>query len=162
MSISFRRPGCRLITAFLLLWLPVIMSGQFVRGTILGVVSDATGAVVPKASVTLRNAGTNETKSTVTDETGNYAFPALLPGSYSLEVKQTGFQSRLVSDVNLQVNQTARIDIKLTVGEVAEQIEVAADAVLLKTDTSEIGHVVTNKQIVDLPLNGRDYLNWRG
>ena len=61
--------------------------------------------------------------------------------------------------MKLEVNQTARVDVKLPVGEVAERVEVLASAMLLKTDTSEIGHVVSNKQIVELPLNGRDYLS---
>ena len=152
----FDRLHCALLA--LLVLLPAIALAQFVRGSILGVVSDETGAVIPKASVILRNTGTNETRSAVTDDAGSYSFPALLPGAYTIEVKQAGFKSRLVSDVNLEVNQTARIDVKMAVGDVAEQIEVRSDAVLLKTDTSEIGHVVTNKQIVELPLNGRDYL----
>ena len=131
---------------------------QFVRGTITGAVSDETGAVVAGATVTLNNKETNETRTGVTDNEGNYTFPALLPGVYGVEVKHPGFKVQAVSDVRLEVNQTARVDIKLPLGEVSERVEVTAAAMLLKTDTSEIGHVVTNKQIVELPLNGRDYL----
>src|SRR5438094_7568925 len=134
------------------------LSAQFVRGTILGTVSDESGAVIPGAEIVLKNAGTNETKTATTDEAGSYTFPALLPAAYSIQVTRTGFKARLVSDVKLEVNQTARVDVKLPVGEVAERVEVLASAMLLKTDTSEIGHVVSNKQIVELPLNGRDYL----
>jgi hypothetical protein len=137
---------------------PISLPAQFVRGTILGNVTDDSGAVIPVAEVTLRNLGTNEVKTVTTDEGGAYVFPALLPGQYSLQVKKGGFKIQSVSDVRLEVNQTARVDIKLPVGDVSETVEVTASAVLLKTDTSEIGHVVSNKQIVDLPLNGRDYL----
>lgn len=135
------------------------LHAQFVRGTILGVVSDDSGAVVPAAAVVLKNSGTNETKTTTTDADGAYSFPALLPGVYSIQISHAGFKSRVISGVKLEVNTTARVDVKLPVGELAERIEVSASAMLLKTDTSEIGHVVTNKQIMDLPLNGRDYLS---
>lgn len=142
----------------LLLAAAAILPAQFVRGTILGNVTDDSGAVIPGAEITLKNLGTNETKIVTSDESGAYNFPALLPGRYSLQVKKTGFKLQSVSDVGLEVNQTARVDIKLPVGDVAETVEVTAGIVQLKTDTSEIGHVVSNKQIVDLPLNGRDYL----
>jgi hypothetical protein len=134
------------------------LPAQFVRGTILGNVTDDTGASMPSAEVTLTNIGTNETRTLTTDSSGSYVFPALLPGRYGLQVKRSGFKTQSVSDITLEVNQTARVDVKLPVGDVSERIEVSASAVLLKTDTSEISHVVTNKQIVDLPLNGRDYL----
>lgn len=133
-------------------------SGQFVRGTILGTVRDETGAVIVDAKVTVKNMGTNESRAISSDEAGNYTVPALLPGRYSVQVEHPGFKMQLVSGVELQVNQTARIDVNLPVGEVFERVEATAAAVLLKTDTSEVGHVITNKQIVELPLNGRDYL----
>src|SRR5262245_57975570 len=140
------RSTCLLGTALLLS--AVTLNAQFVRGTILGSVTDESEAVIPAAEVTLKNTGTNETKSTVTDQDGAYTFPALLPGVYSVQVTHTGFKSRLVSNVKLEVNATARVNVKLPVGEVAERVEVSASAMLLKTDTSEIGHVVTNKLIV--------------
>lgn len=134
------------------------LQAQFVRGSIIGNVTDDSGASIQAAEVTLRNLGTNEARTVSTDDNGAYVFPALLPGRYSLQVKKTGFKVQSVSDVGLEVNQTARVDMKLPVGDVTETVEVTAGAVLLKTDTSEIGHVVSNKQIVDLPLNGRDFL----
>ncbi|HTM47735.1 MAG TPA: TonB-dependent receptor [Bryobacteraceae bacterium] len=151
--------GLRFVASAFLFLYGAALGAQFVRGTILGTVSDESGAVIPGAEVVLKNAGTNETKTATTDEGGAYTFPALLPAVYSVQVTRTGFKARLVTDVKLEVNQTARVDVKLPVGEVAERVEVLASAMLLKTDTSEIGHVVSNKQIVDLPLNGRDYLS---
>jgi len=133
-------------------------SAQFVRGSLLGNVTDASGGALPGAEVKLTNLGTNETRTTTASEDGSYLFPALLPGLYRVEVSRTGFKTQVMNEIRLEVNQTARVDVKLPVGEVAERIEITSTAVLLKTDTSEIGHVVTNKQIVDLPLNGRDYL----
>lgn len=134
------------------------LHAQFVRGSIVGKVTDEKGAVVSGAEAKLTNLATNELKTVSTDDNGDYVFPALLPGSYSLEVKRTGFRTFLVNKIELQVNQTARVDVTLPIGELKEVVETTASAVLLKTDTSEIGHVLTNKQIVELPLNGRDYL----
>jgi Carboxypeptidase regulatory-like domain/TonB-dependent Receptor Plug Domain len=141
----------------------VVLSGQtmfaqFVRGAMVGKVTDEKGAAVAGAEVKLTNLGTNEARSAITDGNGDYNFPALLPGVYSLEVRRAGFKTQVVNRVELQVNQTARVDVNLPVGELSEVVETVASAVLLKTDTSEIGHVLTNKQIVELPLNGRDYL----
>lgn len=142
----------------MLLLLAASVQAQFVRGTILGNVTDDSGAGIPTAEITLKNLGTNEIKTINSDENGAYVFPALLPGRYSLQVKKSGFKVQSISDVGLEVNQTARLDVRLPVGDVSESVEVTASPLLLKTDTSEIGHVVSNKQIVDLPLNGRDYL----
>ena len=132
--------------------------GQFVRGTILGVITDSTGAVIPGVEVTLKNLGTNETRTTKSDERGDYTFPALLPGRYSIQSEIAAFKTQVVTDIELQVNQTARVDLKLRVGEVSEKVQVSSEAILLKTDTSEVGQVLNNKQIVELPLNGRDFL----
>jgi hypothetical protein len=147
-----------LMACLLAMFSPQAVFAQFVRGSIVGRVTDDKSTAIAGAEVTLKNLGTNETKSVSTDESGDYNFPALLPGNYSLEVKRSGFKTQVVTRIELQVNQTARFDVTLPVGEVREVMEIASGAVLLKTDTSEIGHVITNKQIVELPLNGRDYL----
>lgn len=156
---SILKLWCNFLCSF---WLFIVLStpaqAQFVRGSIVGTISDESGAVIPGAEITLQNTSTNETKTFTTDAAGSYNFAALLPGLYHIDVKKTGFKSQTVSEIRLEVNQTARVDVKLPIGDVGERIEVSASAVLLKTDTSEIGHVVTNKQIVELPLNGRDYL----
>jgi hypothetical protein len=114
-------------------------------------VSDEKGGTIAGAQVKLINLGTNEVKTSTTDGEGGYNFPALLPGAYSLEVSQAGFKTQSINRIELEVNQTARVDVSLPVGTVEERVETVAAAVLLKTDTSEIGHVLTNKQIVELP-----------
>ncbi|MBI3683391.1 MAG: TonB-dependent receptor [Acidobacteria bacterium] len=144
--------------SILILGFSVILAGQFVRGTIQGIVTDSTGAVIPGVQVTLTNLGTNEVRITRSDERGDYTFPALLPGRYSVQSEMPAFKTQVVTNIELQVNQTARVDLMLPVGEVSERIQVAAEAILLKTDTSEVGQVLTNKQIIELPLNGRDFL----
>ncbi len=133
-------------------------AAQFQRGTVVGTVTDETGGVIANAKVTLKNLGTNEERSVTTDERGDYTFPSLLPGAYSVTAESAGFKTQVISNIQLQVNQTARIDLRLSVGQVVERVEATASLQLLKTDTSDIGSVIANKQIVDLPLNGRDYL----
>ena len=132
--------------------------GQFFRGSIVGTITDPSGASIPGVRVSLTNQGTNELRETYSDQRGGYTLPALLPGLYTIETLLESFQTRVVKEIKLDVNQTARIDLTLEVGQVVERIEVTAPLLLLKQDSSEVGHVITNKQIVDLPLNGRDYL----
>ena len=142
----------------LTIFLALPASAQFQRGTIVGTLTDESGAVIARGKVTLKNLGTNEERSAISNERGDYDFPLLLPGSYSVTAEATGFKTQIVSDIHLDVNQTARIDVKLSVGEVVQRVETQASLQLLQTDTSEVGAVINNKQIVDLPLNGRDYL----
>jgi len=127
-------------------------------GEITGVVSDPSGAVVANARVTVINPETNLTRSVVTNASGNYSFPALLPGSYNMRAEIEGFQAEVRTGIALQVQQTARIDFQLQVGAVAETVEVAGGAPLLNTENANIGTVIDNQRIVDLPLNGRNFL----
>ena len=149
--------GWAWLCAALLAWtLP--LSAQFQRGSIIGTVTDQSNSVIGNGKVTLKNLGTNEERLAATDDRGDYSFPSLLPGSYRVTAEATGFKTQVVSDIQLEVNQTARIDLKLSVGDMVQRVEATASLQLLQTDTSEVGSVITNKQIVDLPLNGRDYL----
>lgn len=155
-SLRFRT---RLLPAFAALLLATTpLAAQFQRGSIVGSVADPTGSVVTKAKVTLKNLGTNEERAATTDDRGDYTFPSLLPGAYQVTAEASGFKTQVVSNIRLEVNQTARIDLKLAVGDMVQRVEAIASIQLLQTDTSEVGAVITNKQIVDLPLNGRDYL----
>ncbi len=144
--------------AFLLIVANCALNAQFQRGTILGTVVDQTGSSVVNAKVTLRNTGTNEDRTGATNERGDYEFPLLLPGVYQVTTETNGFKSEAVRNIQLAVNQTARIDFKLQIGEVTQRVEAQASVQLLQTDTADVGGVITNKQVVELPLNGRDYL----
>jgi len=135
-----------------------LCEAQSTDATVVGTVTDPTAAVVASANVTLTNTQTNETTKAVTGQTGGYVFAHVKPGLYSVSVTASGFKQQVVNNIGLDVNQTARVDVRLTIGSTSEQVEVTGGPVLLQTDTSDIGHVITNKQIVDLPLNGRDYL----
>src|SRR5438067_5318785 len=127
-------------------------------GQITGEVKDPSGAIVPGASVTATNSATNALRSTVTNESGIYSFPALVPGIYSLKVELPGFQPVVRSNIELQVQQTARVDFTLSVGQTAQTVEVSDFAQLLTTESATVGTVIPEKTIVDLPLNGRNFL----
>jgi hypothetical protein len=126
-------------------------------GTILGTVTDNSGAVVPKASVIVTNTGTSVASRTETSGTGNYTVPYLNPGVYRVSVKASGFQEAVVDNITLVVDQSVRVDATLRPGTVTQVVEVRANAVELDTDTPAISQLVSNKQVEDLPLNGR---NW--
>ncbi len=126
-------------------------------GTISGEVRDPSGAVVPNARVTVTNTATNVSRNSVTNNEGIYAFPALVPGPYEVRVETSGFRTAS-SKLELQVQQTARVDFALQVGQTSETIEVSASAALLTTDNATVGSVIEERRIVELPLNGRNYL----
>ena len=126
-------------------------------GTITGTVNDSSQAVLRNVKLTITNKVTNVSVSTLTNEDGRYVVPGLKPGSYKLEATLSGFKLYAQSGVILQVNQTARVDIAMAVGNVSEQITVQGGASALETETSSRGEVIDERKIVELPLNGRDY-----
>ena len=127
-------------------------------GTIVGNVRDSTGAAIGGAAVTVTNTQTNAIRSAVTDGSGLYNFPALPPGPYTVKAEFKGFQTAIRNGVDLQVQQTAQIDIALQPGNVHQTVEVTAATQMLATDDATVGTVIENKRITDLPLNGRDFL----
>src|ERR1051326_3497704 len=127
-------------------------------GEITGEVTDPTGAVTPGASVTATNTATNVARVTRTNDSGIYSFPALLPGPYQVKVEAAGFQPMVRSNIDLQVQQTARVDFALTLGQSTQTIEVSSAAAMLTTESATVGTVIEEKSITDLPLNGRDFL----
>ena len=133
--------------------LALTVSAQSDRGTITGIVTDSTGAVLPKASVTATNVSKGTISKTVTNEDGNYTIPLLPAGVYLVKVELSGFRTHVREGITVQVAQTVRLDVILQVGEVSETIEVTADASLLKTETPELSTTVNNEQIARLPLD---------
>src|SRR5262249_54576 len=125
-------------------------------GTIIGLVSDPSGAVLPNADVTAVNVGTNADYKTKTNTDGNYIFRALPSGSYRLTVGAAGFNPYQVNNVVTQVNEGTRVDVTMTVGAVSESIEVSAQAVNVNTEDASLRTVVDQRRVEDLPLNGRD------
>src|SRR5881396_2717558 len=135
-----------------------ILSAQGFRATVVGRVTDDTGAVVPGATITVTNTGTNESRSAAVNERGEYSIPQLAPGQYTLTAEYTGFNKVVRSGFVLETNQQARFDVVLKVGGITEEVQVSASAPLVTTENASLGNVVDQKKIVELPLNGRDYL----
>lgn len=131
-------------------------------GTLLGTVSDPSGAVVTGAKVSVVNLATNETATVITDDSGNYFVPNLRPGAYRIEIEIAGFKRFIQDNLTLQIDQRARIDARLELGNASETVVITEAAPVLQTETSSLGQVVDNRQIVTLPLNGRGAFNLIG
>ncbi len=129
---------------------------QSFTGRILGTVTDPDGAVVPGASIRVTSLDTNRTFEASANEMGNYAVANLERGVYQVEVTAPGFKTFVRRGIVLEIQQQARVDVTLQVGEVSESVEVVGDAPLLETADSTLGKVVDNRRIVSLPLNSRN------
>jgi hypothetical protein len=132
---------------------------QTVSGTILGSVTDPSGAVISNAKVTLINEGTGLTRTVTTDTNGEYVAPSLPTGHYTVMSEITGFKTLTMSNVEVGVDQRVRIDLKLEVGAMTESVSITAETPLLQTSSSELGTTVGDEQIEALPLNGRNFVN---
>jgi hypothetical protein len=128
-------------------------------GEITGRISDPTGAAVPVANITLTNVATNAVRNSISTESGDYTFPSVAPGFYNVKTEHAGFKTASSTNVEVQVQQTVRLDITLQVGQVNESVEVSAAADLLQAENSSLGTVIENKGVNELPLNGRNYLS---
>src|SRR6516162_480486 len=149
---------CRQLSILLGLCLTISVASAQTFGEITGEVKDPSGAVAPGASVTATNTDTNIARTTVTNTAGVYSFPALVPGPYQVKVEAPGFQPVVRTNIELQVQQTARVDVTLTLGQATQTIEVSSAAQLLTTESATVGTVIEEKSIKDLPLNGRNFL----
>lgn len=148
------------VPAFLLLMIissSVAVLAQFETATLTGVVTDQAGAVVNGATVEVTNEARNTPATISTDDQGRFLFPSLRPGTYKLTVSAPGFKRYVNSGLVLQVNQSGRFDVQLTIGAVTEEITVTAESPLLETESASRGAVIDQTKIVELPLNGRDY-----
>ncbi|MFV0388082.1 MAG: carboxypeptidase regulatory-like domain-containing protein [Pyrinomonadaceae bacterium] len=125
-------------------------------GSITGVVSDQNGAVIANATVTIKNVGTNETRTLQTDGNGRYDAQVLPAGTYDIEVSAMGFQVSTSKGLRLLVGERARTDMVLGIG-VSAVVEVNADATRVDTETSTVGDTITQARIEDAPVNGRDF-----
>lgn len=127
-------------------------------GTIQGTVTDDTGAVIPGASIVVANIETGTESSVSTNEVGFYTAPGLNQGLYSVTCSSDGFSTQEFPEVRLEVQQTMRIDCAMSVGSVTETVEVNAAAILIQSEKTEVGQVIDSKRILEMPLNGRNYL----
>ena len=130
-----------------------VVYAQSDRGAITGTVADQVGALIPNARVVATNAGTGVQFTTETTQTGNYTIPSLPAGNYEVSVEVTGFRKYQQTGINVQVAQTARIDVVMQVGSTSDSITVSADAPLLQTENAAQSTTVSGDQINNLPLN---------
>src|SRR5215470_8964311 len=130
---------------------------QFESATLTGVVTDPANAVVPDADIRAINIGTNQETAATTNSEGRYTFTNLRPGSYRVSAKAAGFKETVSSGIVLQINQAARLNFELIVGQLSDQVQVIELAPVLQTETSGLGAVIDHTKMVELPLNGRDY-----
>ncbi len=149
------KPGFALGFLFALV---LSLHAQTPSGEISGVVTDQSGSVVPGVKVLLINIATNAPREVQTNDAGAYAFPALSPGVYTLKVEKAGFRAVERKNVEVLTGSANRIDVSLEVGEMTSVVEIAGGAPILQSENASIGTVIENRSIVELPLNGRNYL----
>src|ERR1700733_11937001 len=150
--------SAKTLTLFLMALLTSLsVSGQQITGSIRGTVSDPSGAIVRAATVTAKQIETGLTRVAITDRQGEYVLVELPIGHYQLEVQATGFQKYLQQGISLDVNQTATVDIHLRLGPETQQVEVSANAALVQSTVSSLGQTVMEREILDLPLDGRNF-----
>jgi len=140
----------------LLLAIPLVAVSQVTTATIVGTISDPSGAVAPGAQVTARNVDTGLTRTVTSGDDGSYRLEFLPVGHYALEVTTGGFKKAYLSDIVLKVNDTARVDVSLTVGQVSESVTVTETAPQINTSTPEIGRTIESAEITSLPLVERN------
>jgi hypothetical protein len=130
---------------------------QLQAGRIDGIVSDPQHAVVPGATVTVTNTGTDISETVKTDSSGNYTVTPLDPGTYTITAVAAGFQTTVRNGIELTVGQSAEVDLGLVIGATATRVEVNTTTPILNTESGSLGQVISNTQVVDLPLNGREF-----
>src|ERR1700737_1794497 len=152
---SMRTP---LLTFSLALCCATVLLAQVDTGTVSGVVTDQSGAVIPGARVIVTKLDTNAHSELPTNKFGLYTVPALRPGWYEITVSKDGFQAEKSQPFDLRVQDRAEINFQLEVGATSTEITVSAAAPLLESQTSSLGQVIQEKIITDLPLNGRNFI----
>lgn len=150
--------GTFLLSSFLSLVTVVSAVAQSADTAILGTVTEASGAVIPGAKITIQHPATGLARSVITGNEGLYEVRYLRPGQYTVEVAHPGFRTERRTGIVIEVNQQARIDFNLQVGDVVETVEINAVAPLLETESAVVGDVVSGERIVNLPMNNRNFL----
>ncbi|HWC78074.1 MAG TPA: carboxypeptidase-like regulatory domain-containing protein, partial [Blastocatellia bacterium] len=142
----------------LLLSVPASVFAQSAStGALTGTVIDSNQGVVREVQVKVTNEATGEERSVKTNDEGNFTVPLLTPGSYRVDLSKAGFKSASKKGLRVNVSETSRLDVELEVGEISTTIDIAADAELLQTESSELGRVVNQEAIANLPLVSRNY-----
>src|SRR5262245_61523289 len=159
---SLPEPTRAVVTALLsCFWLMAgagALYGQQTSATLVGSITDSNGAVVQKASVKVVNLATGATREVITDDSGDYSFAFLPAGNYEVTISAVGYKTKKIDRLTLQVSQTLRQDLTMEVGAVSETVSITAAGVQLQTENSTVGTVIGSAKIVELPLNGRNFV----
>src|SRR4029079_10866210 len=147
----------RMIAIFVMLAAATVAAQSF-RGGIVGTVTDATGAAVAGAKVTATHTGTGLARETLSGGNGNYSFPELPLGDYTISVGKEGFRTQSAAGVHVVVGNPALVNVTLTPGKVEQKVEVNADVPLVETTNNTLGGTLEAQQMSQLPVNGRDYM----
>jgi hypothetical protein len=131
--------------------------GQGATGAINGTVADTSGAVIPNAKIVLQNTATGAARTALTNATGTYVFPEVIPGTYAIQVTAEGFTPAKAEGFTLNVNQTVTQNFSLNVGATKQEVTVQASVVHVESSTAELGTAIAPKEVNDLPLNGRNF-----
>src|SRR5713226_1990717 len=137
----------------------VAVLGQTNKGGISGTVVDANGAAVPRATVTVTNVGTNKAVTLTTSDSGSYAATSLEPVIYNVTVEMKGFKKELVRNVKVDTATTVTVNVTLETGTVSEEVIVTAEAPLINIESGTPSRIITERQIVEMPLNNRSVLD---
>lgn len=148
-------------------WLPLLFLlicfaaspgvAQTITGAVTGTVTDPSGAVIPNVRVTATNTATNIANTTQSNDAGIYNFPFLPIGDYTVEAEAQGFKKAVLGPFRIEVNQIARVDVRLAIGQVTESVEITDIAPVLQTESTQTGAVLNSSRLTDLPLNGRNF-----
>lgn len=150
-----RRTSQRLIASLVLL--SCFAWAQSQSGSIVGTVTDAGGAVVPSVKVTLTNQGTHFTRAVSSNQSGQYVAYSIPTGRYSIEAEAAGFERMVLAGIELTAADTVTVDIRLVIGSVQQTMEVTAEAPLLQSQTAAVSQLISNRQVQEMPLNGRTF-----
>jgi len=142
----------RYIISLLILSLSPSLFGQAVNATLLGTITDSTGATVGGAKVTATETATGLIHESVTNESGNYTFPDMPPGKYSVTAEAKGFKKATHQNIDLLSNSSTRVDVDMVTGSVSEEVLVTTSPALLQTDRADISTKIEAKQVADMPL----------
>jgi hypothetical protein len=146
-----------LLAAVVVLLFPYFASAQIDTGSVVGTVSDPSGAAIAGATVTLTNEATGVSRTVSTNGDGAYQFSAIIPGTYSVKAEASNFEAAIRTHLEIDVQSRPAADFTLKVGSSSETVEVSSATPVLQTETADMGGVVQSEQINDLPLNGRRY-----
>ena len=153
-----RRFGLQAVLLLLTIGLCVGVHAQSsTAGNITGTVRDPQGAAVPKAEITLTEEKTGATRTVTTNDDGFYNVPSLIPGVYTITTSPAGFKKTIVPNVELHVSENKTVNIELQVGQVTETVTITSDTQTVETRSGEVSSLISEKQVTELPLNGRNY-----